>query len=85
MQKSSLPTKKAGKSWTPEVVHPLRGEMVQGPTIRAPTTSVVPRAVISYIHGGLIDEKYNSKRKRQRLLRAAFVREQVNFVQPRLP
>ena len=43
------------------------------------------RAVVNYIHGGPIDEKYNSKWKRQRLIWAASVWEQVNSVQPALP
>ena len=59
--------------------------MTQCPTTRAPTTSEAPRAIIDYIHEGLINEKYNSKRKRQRLFRDASVREQVNTVQSGLP
>ncbi|XP_034695623.1 uncharacterized protein LOC117921773 [Vitis riparia] len=58
------------------------GETSQGPSTA--TTSIHPRVMINYIHGGPIDEEYNSKRKRQRLLRVAFVREQVSFVQPGL-
>ena len=50
-------------------------------TTRAP---VAPKAVINYIHGGPLDEKYNSKRKRQRLLRAVSVRERVNSIRPGL-
>nr|CAN71008.1 hypothetical protein VITISV_025165 [Vitis vinifera] len=73
------------KSWTSEAVHPIKGEMTQCPTTRAPTTSEAPRAIIDYIHEGLINEKYNSKRKRQRLFRDASVREQVNTVQSGLP
>ena len=48
-------------------------------TSRAP---VAPRAVINYIHGEPLDEEYDSKRKRQRLLRAASVRERVNSIWP---
>ncbi|XP_034701087.1 uncharacterized protein LOC117926120 [Vitis riparia] len=48
-------------------------------TSRIPTA---PKAVINYIHGGPLDEEYVSKRKRQRLLRAALVRERVNSIQP---
>ncbi|RVW74933.1 Transposon Ty3-I Gag-Pol polyprotein [Vitis vinifera] len=40
---------------------------------RAPTAPI--RAVINYIYGGPLDDEYSSKRKRQRLLRAATVRE----------
>ena len=36
---------------------------------QVPKTSIAPRAVINYIHGGPVDKKYNSKEKRQRLLR----------------
>ncbi|WJZ86091.1 hypothetical protein VitviT2T_005585 [Vitis vinifera] len=44
---------------------------------RDPRTPMAPvRAVINYIHGGPLDDEYSSKRKRQRLLRAATVREQ---------
>ena len=50
-------------------------------TSRAP---VAPKAVINYIHGGPLDEEYNSKRKRHRLLRAASVREHVNSIRPGL-
>ena len=44
--------------------------------------SAAPKAVINYIHGGPVDEEYDSKRKRQRLLRAASVRERVNSIRP---
>ena len=40
--------------------------------------------MINYIHGGPLDEKYSSKRKRQRLLSAALVREHVITIQPGL-
>ncbi|KAL6324371.1 hypothetical protein AAG906_012975 [Vitis piasezkii] len=52
---------------------------------QSPTTSTTPKVVISYIHGGPIDKKYNSKQKRQRLLRAIFVREWISFIQHNLP
>ncbi|KAL6349878.1 hypothetical protein AAG906_001765 [Vitis piasezkii] len=48
-------------------------------TIQVLTTSTALRAVIKYIHGWPVDEKYNSKRKRQMLLRAASIREQVSM------
>ncbi|KAL6325980.1 hypothetical protein AAG906_038472 [Vitis piasezkii] len=38
----------------------------------------------NYINGGPLDDEYNSKRKRQRLLRAATVREHVSSIQPGL-
>ncbi|RVW60128.1 hypothetical protein CK203_092290 [Vitis vinifera] len=50
----------------------------------APTTSAAPRVVINYIHGGPIDEEYNSKWKRQRLLQVASVREHVSSIRPGL-
>ena len=45
-------------------------------------TPVAPKAIINYIHEGSLDEEYNSKRNRQRLLRAASVRECVNSIRP---
>ena len=48
---------------------------------RAPTTF---KAVINYINGGPSDEEYDSKRKRQKLLRPASVRECVNSIRPRI-
>ena len=59
-------------------------EMVGDLAIQTPTTSTAPRVVINYIHGGSIDEKYNSKRKRQRLLCATSVRERINSIQHNL-
>ena len=50
-------------------------------TPRIPAT---PKAIINYIHGGPLDDEYDSKRKRQRLLRAASVRERVNSIRPRI-
>ncbi|RVX23028.1 Retrovirus-related Pol polyprotein from transposon 297 [Vitis vinifera] len=49
---------------------------------RAPAAPV--RVVINYIHGRPLDDEYSSKRKRQRLLRAATVREHVSSIQPGL-
>ncbi|RVW80976.1 hypothetical protein CK203_054676 [Vitis vinifera] len=43
---------------------------------------VAPRAVINYIHKGPLDEEYDSKGKRQRLLRAASIWERVNSIRP---
>ena len=43
-------------------------------------TPISPKAIINYIHGGPLDEEYNSKRKRQKLLRATSVRERVNTI-----
>ncbi|XP_034692266.1 uncharacterized protein LOC117919242 [Vitis riparia] len=41
-------------------------------------------AIINYINRGPLDDEYSSKRKRQRLLRAATVREHVSSTQPGL-
>ncbi|RVW97357.1 hypothetical protein CK203_026291 [Vitis vinifera] len=59
-----------------------RAQTNQDPDAQTPTTSATPRAMINYIHGGPVDEEYNSKRKRQRLLRAASIRERINSIQP---
>ena len=48
---------------------------------QVPTFLAAPRVIINYIHGGLVDEKYNSKRKRQRFLRADSIRERVSSIQ----
>ena len=50
----------------------------------APRTLAAPKAVINYINGGPSDEEYDSKRKRQKLLRAASVRERINSIRPGL-
>nr|CAN79633.1 hypothetical protein VITISV_038059 [Vitis vinifera] len=50
----------------------------------APTAPAAPKAVINYINGGPSDEEYDSKRKRQKLLRAASVRERINSIRPGL-
>ena len=42
------------------------------------------RAVINYIYGGPLDDEYSSKRKRQRLLQAATVREHMSSIRPGL-
>ncbi|XP_034686681.1 uncharacterized protein LOC117915227 [Vitis riparia] len=49
---------------------------------RTPRVPAAPKAIINYINGGPLDEEYDSKRKRQRLLRAASVRERVNTIRP---
>ncbi|WJZ99756.1 hypothetical protein VitviT2T_018173 [Vitis vinifera] len=50
----------------------------------APKASAAPKAVINYINGGSSDEEYDSKRKRQKLLRDASVRERINSIRPGL-
>ncbi|RVW54495.1 hypothetical protein CK203_115460 [Vitis vinifera] len=47
-----------------------------------PRIPAAPKAIINYIHGGPLDDEYNSKRKRQRLLRAPSVRKHVNSIRP---
>ena len=44
------------------------GETSRNQVSAAPSAPIVPRAKINYIHGGPLDEEYNSKQKRQRLL-----------------
>ena len=46
----------------------------------APKAPATPKAVINYINGGPSDEEYDSKRKRQKLLRAASVHKRVNSI-----
>ena len=50
----------------------------------APRAPATPKAVINYINGGPSDEEYDSKRKRQKLLRAASVCERINSIRPGL-
>ncbi|KAL6327773.1 hypothetical protein AAG906_025522 [Vitis piasezkii] len=45
-------------------------EMAQDLAIQAPASSATPRVVINYIHRALIDERYNSKRKRKNIANA---------------
>ncbi|XP_019071932.1 uncharacterized protein LOC109121640 [Vitis vinifera] len=61
---------------------PKGEESSHGQGLRAPTAPV--KAVINYIHGGPLDDEYNSKRKRQRLLRAVTVREHISSIRSRL-
>ncbi|RVW37692.1 hypothetical protein CK203_109476 [Vitis vinifera] len=51
----------------------------------APRAPVAPKAVINYINGGPSDEEYDSRRKRQKLLRAASIRERINSIRPVQP
>ena len=44
------------------------GEISRSQASEAPSAPIAPRVVINYIHGGPLDEEYDSKRKRQRLL-----------------
>ena len=48
----------------------------------APRVPAAPKAVINHINGGPSDEEYDSKRKRQKLLRAASVCERINSIRP---
>nr|CAN62100.1 hypothetical protein VITISV_033308 [Vitis vinifera] len=54
----------------------------QNHNIRAPRAPAAPKAVINYINGGPADEEYDSKRKRQKLLQVASVRERINSIRP---
>ncbi|RVX04189.1 hypothetical protein CK203_015521 [Vitis vinifera] len=53
-------------------------------TCRSLQAPVAPKAVINYINGGPSDEEYDSRRKRQKLLRAASIRERINSIRPGL-
>ncbi|RVW76099.1 hypothetical protein CK203_049153 [Vitis vinifera] len=53
-------------------------------TILEPQGPSRPKAVINYINGGPSDEEYDSRRKRQKLLRAASIRERINSIRPGL-
>nr|CAN62122.1 hypothetical protein VITISV_016419 [Vitis vinifera] len=50
----------------------------------APRAPTVPKAIINYINGGPSNEEYDSRRKRQKLLRAASIRERINSTRPGL-
>ncbi|RVX14229.1 Transposon Ty3-I Gag-Pol polyprotein [Vitis vinifera] len=50
----------------------------------APRAPAAPKAVINYINGGPSDEEYDSRRKSQKLLRAASIRERINSIRPGL-
>ncbi|XP_034692337.1 uncharacterized protein LOC117919297 [Vitis riparia] len=58
------------------------GDASRGRDSGAPMAPAGPKAVINYINGGPSDEELNSKRKRQRLLREAMVRERINSIRP---
>lgn len=53
----------------------------QEATIQVPASLTAPRVVINYIHRGLVDDRFSSKRQKQRLLPTTSIRERVNFVQ----
>ncbi|RVW21303.1 hypothetical protein CK203_110085 [Vitis vinifera] len=82
------PSNRGQMAWTNKIKsHGERSQQKIGESSRdhgprAPTALV--RAVIDYIHGGPLDEEYNSRRKRQRLLRAAIVREHKSSIRPGL-
>nr|CAN71503.1 hypothetical protein VITISV_021014 [Vitis vinifera] len=50
----------------------------------APKAPTAPKAVINYINGDPSDEEYDSRRKRQKLLCAASIRERINSIRPGL-
>ena len=58
------------------------GESSHGHGPRAPIAPV--KAIINYIHRGPLNDEYNSRRKKQRLLQAATVQEHVSSIRPRL-
>ncbi|XP_034704037.1 uncharacterized protein LOC117928230 [Vitis riparia] len=61
---------------------PKSGEPSHGHGPHAPAAPI--RAIINYIHRGPLDDEYNSQRKRQRLLRAATIREHISSIRPGL-
>ena len=58
-----------------------RRKTTQNLVVQALAFSATPRVVIHYIHRGPIDDIYNSKWKRQRLLHAVSKRERVSSIQ----
>nr|CAN64575.1 hypothetical protein VITISV_003432 [Vitis vinifera] len=50
----------------------------------APRAPAAPKAIINYINGGPSDEEYDSRRKRQKLLRVASICERINSIRPGL-
>ena len=58
------------------------GDIPQNRDSGTSRTPIAPKAIINYIHEGPLDEEYNCKRKRQRLLRVALVRERINSIRP---
>ena len=60
------------------------GETSYSRTSGTPKALIAPRAVINYIHGGPLDEEYDSKRKRQKLLWVASVCKCINSIWPGL-
>nr|CAN82831.1 hypothetical protein VITISV_005335 [Vitis vinifera] len=56
------------------------GRASQNHNSGAPRAPPAPKAVINYINGGPSDEEFDSKRKRQKLLRVASVRERINSI-----
>lgn len=58
------------------------GESSHNQVPKAPSAPV--RVIINYIHGGPLDEEYNSKRKRHRLLRAVTAQEHISSIRPGL-
>eukprot|EP00261_Vitis_vinifera_P029334 XP_010663874.1 PREDICTED: uncharacterized protein LOC104882409 [Vitis vinifera] len=58
------------------------GDVSQHNNSGAPRAPVATKAVINYINGGPSDEEYDSRRKRQKLLWAASIRESINSIRP---
>nr|CAN70063.1 hypothetical protein VITISV_031483 [Vitis vinifera] len=50
----------------------------------APRAPAAPKAVINYFNEEPSDEEYDSRRKRQKLLWAASIRERINSIRPEL-
>nr|CAN70869.1 hypothetical protein VITISV_029059 [Vitis vinifera] len=54
------------------------------PLLRCQRVPAAPKAIINYINEGQLDDEYDSKRKKQRLLRATSVSERVNSIRPEI-
>ncbi|KAL6333776.1 hypothetical protein AAG906_028962 [Vitis piasezkii] len=87
MSGSPVPGRKARQSRTFKAIPPLGywgRDVSQHHNSGAPRAPAAPKPVINYINGGPSDEEYDSRRKRQKLLRAASIRERINSIRPGL-
>ncbi|RVW30240.1 hypothetical protein CK203_088695 [Vitis vinifera] len=87
MQKPPVSGREAHQGRTSKAIPPLRcWRKSHFPTSQpwSPRAPAAPKAVINYINGGPSDEEYDSRRKRQKLLRAASIREHINSIRPGL-
>ncbi|XP_034710539.1 uncharacterized protein LOC117933267 [Vitis riparia] len=64
-----------------QYVHAPNGRDEKGAIERAPPSPTTPRAIINYIHGGLVDDKYYSQKRRRRLVHAVSIKKRVHTIQ----